>query len=197
MVACAACAAPANPHFVNGPLGCAAALCRHTCVARHAPPRWYGRHTMAPFGLTLGQAAKETGLGKSTILRAVKSGRLSATRNDDGSWHIDPSELFRVYAPTQRGTPDTPGTPAAAQDAPPSTPESARPAHPLHDPETLARLVALEAEVRGLRELLTEVRQSRDTEREQHRMFMAALPKPEASSAAETRRGWWPWRRSA
>lgn len=159
---------------------------------------------MAPFGLTLGQAAKETGLGKSTILRAVKSGRLSAARNDDGSWRIDPAELFRVYAPAPRGTPGTPGTPDVARHAPPQDPDAARTAqsahpaaHPLHDPETLARLAALEAEVRGLRELLAEVRESRDAEREQHRLFMTALPRTEAPAAAAAPRGWWPWRRSA
>ena len=50
--------------------------------------------------LTLGQAAKETGLSKTAISRAVKSGRLSATRNDQGEYQIDPSELFRVYPVT-------------------------------------------------------------------------------------------------
>ena len=47
--------------------------------------------------LTLGQAAKETGLSKTAISRAVKSGRLSATKNEQGEYQIDPSELFRVY----------------------------------------------------------------------------------------------------
>jgi hypothetical protein len=50
--------------------------------------------------LTLGQAAKQTGLSKTAISRAVKSGRLSATRNDQGEYQIDPSELFRVYPVT-------------------------------------------------------------------------------------------------
>ncbi|WP_152048787.1 hypothetical protein [Aureimonas psammosilenae] len=47
--------------------------------------------------LSLGQAAKVAGVGKTTIARAVSSGRLSATRNDDGSYAIDPAELSRVY----------------------------------------------------------------------------------------------------
>lgn len=50
--------------------------------------------------LTLGQAAKETGVSKTAISRAVKSGRLSATRNDLGEYQIDPAELFRVYPVT-------------------------------------------------------------------------------------------------
>jgi septal ring factor EnvC (AmiA/AmiB activator) len=47
--------------------------------------------------LTLGQAAKETGLAKSAISRAIKSGRISAVRKENGSFEIDPAELFRVY----------------------------------------------------------------------------------------------------
>jgi hypothetical protein len=46
---------------------------------------------------TLGQAAKETGISKTAISRAINSGRLSATRNDLGEYQIDPAELFRVY----------------------------------------------------------------------------------------------------
>lgn len=48
--------------------------------------------------LTLGQAAKETGLNKSTIYRAIKKGKLSA--DFDGEvYKIDPAELFRVFEP--------------------------------------------------------------------------------------------------
>ena len=46
---------------------------------------------------TLGEAAKRTGLSKPTVQRAIKSGKLSASRNDDGSYSIDPAELERVY----------------------------------------------------------------------------------------------------
>src|SRR4051812_40279796 len=47
--------------------------------------------------VSLGQAAKLAGLGKTTLARAIKSGRLSATRRDDGGYQIDVSELERVY----------------------------------------------------------------------------------------------------
>jgi len=49
--------------------------------------------------LTLGQAALETGMAKSAISRAIKSGRLSARKTETGSFEIDPAELFRVYPP--------------------------------------------------------------------------------------------------
>ena len=46
---------------------------------------------------TLGTAAKATGKSRSTILRAVKSGKLSYDRDVHGQYQIDQSELDRVY----------------------------------------------------------------------------------------------------
>ena len=46
---------------------------------------------------TLGTAAKATGKSKPTIHRAIKSGKISATRKEDGSYEIDPAELHRVF----------------------------------------------------------------------------------------------------
>lgn len=57
-------------------------------------------------GLSLSQAAKATGRSKSTIGRAIESGKLSASRNDDGTFSIDPSELFRAFP---KGGPGTEG----------------------------------------------------------------------------------------
>ena len=50
--------------------------------------------------LSLGQAARAANTSKTTIGRAIKSGRLSATRRDDGGYAIDPSELARVFCVT-------------------------------------------------------------------------------------------------
>lgn len=47
---------------------------------------------------TLGQAARRVGKAKSTLSRDVKTGRLSATRNDNGSLTIEAAELHRVYS---------------------------------------------------------------------------------------------------
>jgi hypothetical protein len=46
---------------------------------------------------TIAQAAQVTGKNRSTLLRAIKTGKLSAHKQDDGSYLIDSSELFRVY----------------------------------------------------------------------------------------------------
>jgi len=56
--------------------------------------------------LTLGEAAKEVGKSKTTLTRAINAGRLSAKRLDDGSYQIDPSELFRVYDAAAQSDPD-------------------------------------------------------------------------------------------
>jgi protein-arginine kinase activator protein McsA len=46
---------------------------------------------------TLGQAAKACGKSKSTLSKAVKAGKISVSKNDDGSFSIEPVELFRVF----------------------------------------------------------------------------------------------------
>lgn len=46
---------------------------------------------------TLGDAAKATGKDRSTISRALSTGKISAKKNHHGQWSIDPSELHRVY----------------------------------------------------------------------------------------------------
>ena len=51
---------------------------------------------------TIGQAAKATGRSKSLISKAIKDGRLSATRVGTtltSPMEIDASELFRVFSP--------------------------------------------------------------------------------------------------
>lgn len=46
---------------------------------------------------TLGEAAKATGKSKATISKAIKRGAISARKDEHGTFHIDPSELHRVY----------------------------------------------------------------------------------------------------
>lgn len=66
--------------------------------------------------LTLAEAAQETGKGKSTLLRAVKSGKLSSRRTDEGAYMVDASELARVFPvkPVKRVTDE----PMMRHDAP-------------------------------------------------------------------------------
>jgi excisionase family DNA binding protein len=63
---------------------------------------------------TLQEAAEATGLNRSTIFRAIRAGKISAVRNEQGTWQIEPAELHRVYAPL--ATPDA-GTARPHHDA--------------------------------------------------------------------------------
>ena len=47
--------------------------------------------------LTLNQAAKETGRSKSTIFKALSSGKLSYVEKTTAGYKIDPAELFRAF----------------------------------------------------------------------------------------------------
>ena len=46
---------------------------------------------------SLKQAADAVGRGKPAILKAIKGGRISAHKDPNGQWQIDPAELHRVY----------------------------------------------------------------------------------------------------
>jgi excisionase family DNA binding protein len=56
--------------------------------------------------LTLGEAARQTGQSKPTILRSIEKGRVSAIKDDKGQWCIEPAELFRVYQPKPLDNPE-------------------------------------------------------------------------------------------
>lgn len=105
---------------------------------------------------SLREAAEQAGTSKSTIFRAIKAGKLSADRTEDGGFAIDPAELFRVYPPKRQAVaPEHAEDHGAGQDA-----MASGTVKPLHELD--ARFAALDAEVKGLRELLAEVRNSRD-----------------------------------
>ena len=52
--------------------------------------------TTAKF-FTLGEASKQTGIQKSTLSKALKSGKLSYVDKTSAGYKIDPAELFRVF----------------------------------------------------------------------------------------------------
>jgi hypothetical protein len=65
---------------------------------------------------TLGTASQATGCAKSTILRAIKAGRISAVRDDLGQWQIEPAQLFHVF-PTLASPDATPQMGPMKRDA--------------------------------------------------------------------------------
>jgi len=83
---------------------------------------------------SLRTAAKQVGVSKSTIFRAIRAGRLSATRTADAGYDIEAAELFRVYPP-QRPEPEALGHGAMGGGNSTAT-------------------AAVEAQIEGLREML-------------------------------------------
>jgi hypothetical protein len=51
--------------------------------------------------MTVSEAAQWAGKDRSTLIKAIQKGRISARRTDDGQWMIDPAELARVYQPVK------------------------------------------------------------------------------------------------
>src|SRR3954462_227874 len=138
-------------------------------------------------GLSLREAAEQTGASKSTIFRAIRAGRLSAAKDDDGNFAIDPAELFRVYAPkSETVAPERPEKRPEGQDSIASDTVELR-----------VRNAELEGEIKALR-LLLETAQKREEDLKAERDRWAAqaerlaLPSPGATA----RRGWWPFRRA-
>jgi excisionase family DNA binding protein len=125
--------------------------------------------------LSLREAAEQAGTSKSTIWRAIRGGRLSATRTDDGGFAIDPAELFGAFPPQQPKRQD------ATLPERPATPET-------NDLE--AKRTAAETEIASLKALLEEVRSNRDELRQDRDEWRArvplALPPPERA-----KRPWW------
>jgi hypothetical protein len=44
-------------------------------------------------------AAAATGVNRTTVLRAIKGGKITAERDAQGAWQIEPCELHRVFPP--------------------------------------------------------------------------------------------------
>ena len=116
-------------------------------------------------------------MNRSTIYRAWKSGRLSATRTDTGQIEVDPAELFRVFPPV-----------ASQQDAHDAVPHGAQASA---TDNNAMRVNALEAEVKLLREMLDAMREDRNAWREQAGKMVAALLPPTPAPVPDQRRPWW------
>ena len=162
---------------------------------------------------TLGTAAKATGLSKPTIHHAIRSGRISATRLDDGSYRIDPAELHRVFPPVSSVPVTIGGTENGVRQS--ETPFERAVPPVTHD--SVVQAARLEAELAGVRELLRvreeqiealtrahrdqieDLRTERDKLLSQVDAAHRLLTHQTATQPNESvgRRGWWPWRRSA
>ena len=64
-------------------------------------------HSTTVMTYTLNQAAKHAQKSKGTLSKAIANGRISAKKNADGSYEIDPSELGRWLSTVSTATPKT------------------------------------------------------------------------------------------
>lgn len=125
---------------------------------------------------TLGTASKATGKAKSTILRAIKSGKISAKKAYDGSYEIEPSELHRVFEPN------------SSQQA------SSNDTHPPEERDATLRIRLELLEVERQRErdqmqsTIDDLRSRLDRSEDRFTALLAAPP---------ARRSWWPWKNGA
>lgn len=149
---------------------------------------------------TAGDAAKATGKNIATITRAIKSGKISASKDASGAWRIDPAELHRVF-------------PALAQDL--QKLEMQDDATPMQEGNSnghrvlLDEIAALRERVRSQDQLLADradqiadLRTRLDLEGEERRKLAAILTDQRGIAVLESgngatmqRRAWWPWRR--
>lgn len=146
-------------------------------------------------GLTLSQAAKASGKSKSTLSRAIKVGRLSATRLDDGNFSIDPAELFRAYPATPRNPYDERPIERNATPVPAELQSRISMLEMLLEKEREA--VAREREISAReREISADLKEDRDRWRQQAASLLADL-RPELAEPAPLakRRAWWPFNR--
>ncbi|WP_424941671.1 hypothetical protein [Aliiroseovarius sp. S253] len=141
--------------------------------------------------LSANKAAKEAGIAKKTLLEAISSGRLSASKNEKGHWEIEPAELFRAY----------PKTGFEELQKPQPTPQE--------NGQKTSETSALEIEVKMLREQIERMDEERDRERSQltdqiealkdqaarqsadHRQALAALTDQRERAAEPPKRGLW------
>ena len=114
--------------------------------------------------MTLNEAAKSCRKAKGTVLKAIKEGRLSAPKDAQGRYKIDPSELHRVF----------PLTPIDRSEKPILTPS--------HDHENRIEIERLRAELKAantlsenMAETVADLRERLDREGEERRQLTAML----------------------
>jgi hypothetical protein len=116
----------------------------------------------------LAEAAQATGLNRSTILRAIKSGKISGQRDSSGAWTVEPVELHRVFPPAE-ATPK-----AVPQDA-----------------QADALVAELRAQLAEMRTRLDDTIKQRDAWQGIAERLALGAPKPEPQPQT-----WWRWLRS-
>lgn len=107
--------------------------------------------------LTLGKAAIEAGKSKPTILKALKTGRLSGVKVG-AEWQIESSELFRVYPPIAKVNDNY--------------------SHQVNHLENLLEVAVLQAKLDAAHQLIEDLKDDREHWRQQANRLLNAPPAP-------------------
>ncbi|WP_368045176.1 helix-turn-helix domain-containing protein [Paracoccus sp. SCSIO 75233] len=123
--------------------------------------------------LTPNKAAAKSGISRSSIMRAMKSGKLACFRGNDGRWLIPEDDLNRFAAERLADSPVIDRTPQADTLWTPS--------------DTALKLAAAEATISQLQARLESAEQDRERWRVIAENLADRLPN------SRPRRRWWPW----
>ena len=105
--------------------------------------------------LTLGKAALEVGKSKPTILKALKTGRLSG-KKVGAEWEIESSELFRCYPPIAKVNDNT--------------------LHQVNPTENSIEIAVLQAKLNAAEQQIEDLKEDREHWRQQASKLLAAPP---------------------
>jgi hypothetical protein len=125
---------------------------------------------------TLREAAAACGHNKSSVLRALKSGKINGARNQHGGWEIEPGELHRLW-------------PVASPPAPTTRQKLALAEARVSEVETKLQLAIAEGRVSHLEAHLSRLEAELADVRTQRDNWMVL-----AQTLLTTRRkSWWPF----
>src|SRR5699024_66568 len=145
--------------YANTPQG------MHSLQGSRTPPGMYW---------SAAESARQCGVSRATIDRAIKAGKLAAEKDDEGAWRISPHAL--VEAGFNPGTPSPPEEADTHADTAPVSAEVHRLTMELARVQADARVFAVE------RDTERQLRESAERERDLYRRMLEAPP--ETATAA-------------
>lgn len=136
---------------------------------------------------TLKQAAEATSKSKPTILRAIQRGKISAQKDADGEWRIEPAELHRVYPPVAGSGTHTVVDVMGEREG---ELRALRREMEVRDEKLAAVEGERERERQLMQDTIDDLRRRLDTEAEERRKLVALLTDQRSRKAAQPHRGW-------
>ena len=127
--------------------------------------------------LSATQAAKAVGKSVPTITRAIKNGKISATKLDGGGYEIDPSELFRVWK--------------AVTDSNSVTQITLEHETPKEDSVLRAKLEVMDERLNDAQATIQDLRDRLDAESAERRSLTAQITDQRQTILEPSRRGFW------